>query len=64
VLRFADTFGTISRIASITVDPATNFAGFDASRLHMTANSIDVNLTALSGQRGQQILLNIVFAAP
>jgi hypothetical protein len=64
VLRFADTNGTISPIASVSVDPATNYAGFNASRLNFTADLIDVNLTALSGQSGQQILLNIVFAAP
>ena len=64
VLRFADTNGTISPIEVITVDPATNYAGFDSSRVISTAGSIDVNLTALAGQRGQQIVLNIVFAAP
>ncbi|MBT2303257.1 hypothetical protein J7E70_22675 [Variovorax paradoxus] len=64
VLRFGDTQGTISSIASVTVDPATNYAGFNASRLTVTADAIDVNLTALSGRRGQQILLNIAFAAP
>lgn len=64
VLRFIDTHGTISPIAGVTIDPATNYAGFNASRLAFMADNIDVNLTALSGKRGQQILLNIVFAAP
>lgn len=64
LLRFADSNGTISSIASVTVDPATNYAGFDASRLTFTADRIDVNLTGLAGQQGQQILLNITFAAP
>ena len=64
VLRFSDTQGTISPIASVTVDPATNYAGFNASRLTVTADAIDVNLTALSGRRDQQILLKIEFAAP
>ena len=64
LLRFADGNGTISPIASVTVDPATNYAGFDASRLTFTAENIDVNLTGLDGLQGQQILLNVVFAAP
>ncbi len=64
VLRFGDTRGTIGSIAGVTIDPATNYAGFNASRLTVTADAIDVNLTALSGRRGQQILLNIAFAAP
>ena len=62
VLRFADKDGTISRFASVSVDPATDYDGFDASRLSVTADAIDVNLTALSGRRGQQIVLRIQFA--
>jgi hypothetical protein len=64
LLRFADANGTISPIASVTVDPATNYAGFDASRLTFTTDRIDVNLTGLAGLQGQQILLNITFGAP
>jgi hypothetical protein len=64
LIRFADANGTISPIAAVTVDPATNYGAFNASRLAFTADSIDVNLTGLSGQQGQQILLNITFAAP
>ena len=64
LLRFADANGTISPIASVTVDPASNYAGFNPSRLTFTADSIDLNLTNLPGQQGQQILLNITFAGP
>jgi hypothetical protein len=64
LLRFADANGTISPIASVTVNPATNYAGFDASRLLVTADRIDVNLSSLPGLQGQQILLNITFASP
>jgi hypothetical protein len=64
MIRFSDTNGTIRSFASVTVDPATNYAGFDASRLFTMADTIEVNLTGLSGLRGQQIVLNIVFAAP
>ena len=64
LLRFADANGTISPFASVTIDPATNYAGFDASRLTFTTDQIDVNLTNLPARQGQQILLNIVFAAP
>lgn len=62
VLRFDDTHGAISAIASVTADPSTNYAGFNASRLAITADSIDLNLTALNGRQGQKILLNITFA--
>jgi hypothetical protein len=64
VLRIFDTNGTIRPITSVTVDPATNYAGFDASRLNFTADSIDINLTALHGRSGEQIVLNIGFGAP
>lgn len=64
MFRFADSNGTIRSFASVTIDPATNYAGFDASRLFVMPDTIEVNLTSLSGKQGQQIVLNIVFAAP
>jgi hypothetical protein len=64
MIRFSDTNGTIRSFASVTVDPATNYDGFTASRVFTMADTIEVELTSLSGKRGQQIVLNIVFAAP
>jgi hypothetical protein len=64
MIRFADANGTIRSFASVTVDPATNYAGFNATKVFVMADTIEVNLTSLSGKRGQQIVLNIVFAAP
>jgi hypothetical protein len=59
ILRFADVSGTIADFASVTLNFAS-WAGFDATRIsRVTADTIDVNLTALQGLTGQQIVLNI-----
>ena len=58
LLRFLDTNGTID-FTSVTLNPATNWAGFDASRILFTSDRIDLNLTALAGLQGQQISLDL-----
>ena len=63
-LRFFDANGTITRFASVSVDPATNYAGFNSSRIHVDGEFIDVNLTGLAGKRGEQIVLRVGFALP
>lgn len=60
VLRFADANDTIPDFTGVTVNPATNYAGFHASRIFFNSNMIDVNVTALHGLRGQQISLDLV----
>lgn len=55
-------FNTIvPAITSVTINPATNYAGFDASRIHtaLGGHIIDVNLTGLNGLQGQQISLDV-----
>lgn len=59
VLRFTDTNGTIPDFTAVSIDPSTSYAGFDASRIHFTADLIDLNLTALYGLQGQQIVLDL-----
>lgn len=64
ILRFSDVNGTIPDFTGVAVGAATNWAGFDPSRIsRLSANVIDVNLTGLQGQQGQQILLHLT-AAP
>jgi hypothetical protein len=58
-LLFVDANGTIPAFVGVAVNPATNYAGFDASRVSFGADRIDVNLTALHGLRGQQISLDL-----
>ena len=63
-LRFFDANATITRFASVSVDPATNYAGFNSSRIYVDGEFIDVNLTGLAGKRGEQIVLHLSFAPP
>jgi PEP-CTERM motif-containing protein len=59
VLRFVDINHLIPSFASATINPATNWTGFDASRILLTADLIDLNLTALTGSQGQLISLDL-----
>ena len=59
VLRFFDVLSMIPDFTGVTVNAATNWAGFDASRIFFNSDRIDLNLTALAGLQGQQIFLNL-----
>ena len=64
VLRFFDAISNIPAFTDISVNPSTNYAGFDASRiLFFDSDRIDINLTGLIGLQGQQISLDLT-AAP
>ena len=64
VIRFFDALGNIPAFTDISVNPATNYAGFDASRISFFGSDrIEINLTALNGLQGQQISLDLT-AAP
>jgi hypothetical protein len=53
-------FSTIPTITSVTINPATDIPGFDASRIHNSGGQvIDVNLTGLRGLGGHRISLNL-----
>ena len=65
VIRFFDVNGTIPAFTGISVNPSTNYAGFDASRISFfDSDRIDINLTGLIGLQGQQISLDLNGAAP
>lgn len=57
-LRFTDINGTIPGVV-VTINAATNYAGFDASRVSLSGNSLFVNLANLPGLQGQVISLDI-----
>ena len=65
VLRFFDVNGTIPAFTDISVNPATNYAGFNASLIsEFDSDVIALNLTGLNGLQGQQISLDLTAAAP
>ena len=61
--RFTDISGTISAITSVTLNPATNYAGFDSTRVTFDANNVFVNVANLAGLQGQVISLDLSTAA-
>lgn len=63
MLRFMDPDGQLPDFTGATVNPATTYAGFNSSRVFVTANVIDIHLTGLQGQQGQQITLDLTAVA-
>lgn len=59
VLRFSDANGTILGFTEVTINPATNWNGFNESDIFVSAEFFQVNLTALYGEVGQQISLDL-----
>jgi hypothetical protein len=65
VIRFFDVNGTIPAFTGISVNPATNYAGFNASLIsEFDSDVIALNLTGLNGLQGQQISLDLNGATP
>jgi hypothetical protein len=54
-----DFFDAKPDFQDVTLDPATNYAGFDSSRLFSTANSIFLNFEDLPGLLGQRVSIDI-----
>jgi hypothetical protein len=57
--RFFDVNGLIPDITSVTLNPATNYAGFTSSRLTFDANNVFVNVANLPGLNGQKISIDL-----
>ena len=56
--RFVDIFDAIPPTL-VTINPATNYAGFDASRVSFGGNTLYVNVANLPGLLGQVISLDL-----
>lgn len=57
----SDALGTIDALTSASVDASSNLAGFDATRVSFTADSLWVNLQGLTVDPDMQLVLNIGF---
>ncbi len=57
--RFIDLNANIPNFTNVTLNGATNYAGFDSSRITIAANTIFVNVENLAGLQGQIISLDI-----
>jgi len=64
VVQFLDTNEALPPITSVTVNPATNWNGFDASDIYVSPSGsyFQVNLTAQYALQGQQISLDLEVA--
>jgi len=62
-LRFQNVAGTQGVFSRATLNPGTDYRGFTASRMRIEADMVELNLTGLSGLRGQQILLDLALAS-
>jgi hypothetical protein len=51
-------------ITGVTINPATNLAGFDASRVSFTGDTVFVNLQSLITQPDTLVSLDVQFAGP
>lgn len=58
-VRFVDVDRTIPDFIGVSVNPTTDWNGFDASRVSVSADVIQLELTRLGGQREQRISLEI-----
>jgi len=58
-LRFVDVNANIPNFTNVTLDPATNYAGFTPSRVTVSSDTIFVNVEGLAGLQGQVISLDI-----
>jgi hypothetical protein len=57
--RFIDYTSSIPAFGDAIINPATTLSGFDASRVSVTADEIDVNLEGLSYNPGDEISLDV-----
>ena len=57
--RFTHELTNIPLFQNVSVDPSTNWTGFTQSRLVLGSEIIVVNVSLLTGQTGQFILLNV-----
>jgi hypothetical protein len=62
-LEFLDLNGNIPNFTNVTLDTATNYAGFTSSRITVGVSTIFVNVADLPGLQGQVISLDIGSAA-
>ncbi len=52
---------SVNKFKSVTINPATNWANFNATRVYNPGHFVNVNLPVLFGLKGQQISLDVTF---
>lgn len=62
-MSFFDVFATIDPILNVTINPATNVAGFDSSRVFFNQDTLWFNMQGLNHEAGQVVVLDVEFPA-
>ncbi|MSP40318.1 MAG: VPLPA-CTERM sorting domain-containing protein [Deltaproteobacteria bacterium] len=62
-LRFFDVLGTIPDIIGVSINGATNLAGFNSSMLSFDANNIYINMQNISAPAAHLVRLDVQLAA-
>jgi hypothetical protein len=57
--HFFDTLGFIPAFVAVSLNPATTYAGFNASRIAFDADNIFLNVANLPGLNGQSIVIDV-----
>jgi hypothetical protein len=61
-LNLSDTSGLVRAITGVTINPSSNFSGFNASRLSFDADNLFVNLQGLTFRPETRLVLDVTFA--
>lgn len=61
-LNLSDTNGLVQAITGVSINPASNFSGFDASRLSFDADNVFTNLQGLTFRPDTRLVLDVTFA--
>lgn len=61
-LNLFDSSHTVDTITGVSINPASNLAGFDASRLTFDADNVYTNLQGLTFQPDTRLILDVTFA--
>ena len=62
--RFYDALGAIAPIIGVSINGATNLAGFDLSRVSFDADNIYINLQSLAPTAAHLVRLDVQFSVP
>jgi hypothetical protein len=61
-LNLSDTGGVVRTITGVSINPSSNFSGFDASRLSFDADNVFANLQGLTFRPDTRLVLDVTFA--
>lgn len=59
--HFFDALGALAPITGVTINGATNLAGFDAGRLTFDADNVYINLESLGASDAHKVVLDVQF---